>query len=97
MPLRPAPAARRASGILIRAADEADLTGCWWMHGETRNNHISMLRGHVDTSTSLVAVIQQEEKGRAAREEQQQMMMGGGPLYKQQRTMEAGAAFAWYV
>ena len=52
--------------LLLRAADDADLTGCWWMHGEKRNNNVFMLRGHVDTSTSLVAVMRGAvEKGTA--------------------------------
>ena len=36
--------------LLLRASAVADLTGCWWMHGEVRNNHVFMLRGHVDAT-----------------------------------------------
>ena len=49
--------------LLLRAVNDADLTGCWWVHGASRNDNVFFLRGHVDSSTSLVAVMQVVEKG----------------------------------
>ena len=48
--------------LLVRAADAADLTGSWWVHSETRGNSVFFLRGHVDTSTTLVARVEMADK-----------------------------------
>ena len=50
------------TGELLRVIDEVDLVGCWWAHGTIRNDNVVMLRGHIDTSTSLVAAVRHEEK-----------------------------------
>ena len=49
------------TGLLLRSIDSADLIGCWWAHGEIRNNNVMMLRGHIDTSTSLVGLMRMAE------------------------------------